>query len=206
MSDIEELGKTIGLGMRKQQNMQQTMTRPGTLSTYFLMPTYRIKIQTTRCKVEHKLIGTAFILGHATNAKLGTAKLGAGTMGGWVEIETLYNIQDITNYGKNYVRDWLYSGNDYPNYIIVGGGDTTFSTDQTKLISEIGITDEDSSDNSTDAIGTIIGEFKATDNYVVNGKVIKEIGLVAGGRHTFRLDTSKGGQTKNVTINTEESS
>ncbi len=188
-SDVEELGKAIGLGMRKQQNMQQTMTKPGTLSTYFLMPTYRVKIQTTRCKVEYKSIGDAFILGHSDNAILGTSELGAGTMGSWTEVETLYDIQDITNYGKNYVRDWLYSGNDYPNYIIVGGGDTAFSTDQTNLITPIGITDEDSSDNSTDAIGIIKGEFKSTDYYALEKFPITN-GLVSWWRMNEKVGTT----------------
>ncbi len=172
-----------------------TELEPGSINTQFFPTYYRVKVRTPRIKVESKTIGNAFILGHSSNAVLGSSALGAGTMGSWTEIETLYDIQELPTYGKELIVDFLNkegSGNvnvGYPNYIIVGGSDTAFNTGQTRLINEIGITDVSTGDKTNAKKFILQGEFKSTDYYATE-KFPITTGLVSWWRMNETVGTN----------------
>ncbi len=175
-----QLGEILGQTISNQQDMQSSLVQPGSINTYFLFGMYRIKARTTRCKVESRTIGTAFILGHASNAVLGTSTLGAGTMSGWSEVETIYTTQELTSAGKESIRDWLYAGTETePQYLAVGTDNTAFNLDDTTLGAELDRvgTARRTTDITNDKKAILTWEVKSTDSSII-GNTAKEIGLL----------------------------
>jgi len=199
---LQELGDELRNIKKDKESMKTELIKPGTRNQRIIFGDYRLKIKSTRCKIEYRDIGSAFVLGHPDNGVLGTSALGSGTMGSWTEIETINTSQEITDSAKDLVATWLKDGSgNGMDYIAVGTSSTAYSVDDdTALGSELD-RKEVSVDTSTDAKIIFTMEVKSTDSTII-GNTIKEVGL---------LNASSGGTlgTRYVisdlaTINTKE--
>ena len=88
-TDIQELGNLIGKNVRDTDDMNQSMSHSAGEDTNIIFPTNTFEIKQLTARAKQRLIGTAFILGHADNGVLGTDELGAGTMGSFTTIRVV---------------------------------------------------------------------------------------------------------------------
>jgi len=185
-------------------------TQPGTTHSYFILGSYGIRLRTTRVKVESKSVGTTgFVLGHPTVGVLGTSALGVGNAGSYSTVETLYDIQSLVDNGKQGVSYFLGKEDSdittygYPNYLIVGTDDTAFTKSDSKLLAELGGTNDVTGDATVTKIATFVCVARSTDNAIVDGNTAKEVGLASAGRTYCVVDTDVGVDRVDVTLNTD---
>ena len=205
MAGIEELGRVLGENIKDKDNMKSNILRHGTENTYFLLARYYLKVRSVGLIVQSRTIGTAFILGHASNGVLGTSALGAGTQGAWSTIETLTAIQRFTNVGRYEIAKWLNSNADAsnedvaadPEYFAFGTDNTAFSESAIAMGTEK-IRKSMSTDSTSTGFATLLAEIKSTDRVV--GDVLKEVGLMIDGRTASRINTAATVTTVNVTL------
>jgi len=170
-----KLAETLGQAIADKNRIKSSQINPGTIHSYFVFNNYRLKVRTTRCKVEYRDIGNAFILGHPTNGVLGTSELGAGTMGAWTEVETLYVTQEIPDVAKNAIAQWLKDGTgNPPSYMAFGTDGTAYTVDDTALGAEVS-RNAVTTDITNDAKIIFTVELKSVDPII--GSTVREIGL-----------------------------
>lgn len=106
--------------------------------------TEQLNIVNTSVKLSELTNGTAFILNHSTNGKLGTGLspqpvLGFGTMSAsWTTVEELTADERITNAGRDAIIQWLKGDSvNHFNYIGYGSGSTAFNVNQTDLATAV---------------------------------------------------------------------
>ena len=99
--------------------------------------TEKLTIYNMRIRVSEVGIGTAFILGHSTNAQLGNDTLGAGTLGTWKVVSETSGAEQITDVGKEEVIKWLKGETaTHFTHTAIGSGTTDFNVSQTVLVTE----------------------------------------------------------------------
>jgi len=205
---MRELGQALGNTIDSGEAGDGT--QPGTTHSYFVLGSYGIRLRTTRIKVEKKSVGTTgFILGHPTVGVLGTGVLGVGNAGSYATVETLYDIQPLVDNGRKAINYFLGKEDSdittygYPTYLIAGTDDTAFIKSDSKMLTELGGTNDVTGDASVSKIATFVCIARSTDNAIVNGNTIKEVGLAAGGRTYYQVDAETGVKRVDVTLNTD---
>ena len=138
MSSPQAMGKTLAGIDRRLTSVETSLTKIGDATATVRWATSKIVIDDV-LKVYTQNIGTAFILGNATNAILGTSALGAGTMGSYSLTETITRPDDLQTTGQELLLDLLTEDStDYFRYGNVGTGTTTSTRNDTALETEVG--------------------------------------------------------------------
>lgn len=175
---VENLGELLGASAKENKAKGETQgLEAGTISTYFVFGNYRLRVRVTRVLMESQTIGTAFILGHPDNGKLGTSTLGEGTLGSFTQIELLNIIQTMPDTAVIELSKWLAGESaTNPDNFAAGTNSTAFAQSDTTLGTETDRTTVDTFTLSTDKKATFVTEIKSTDTGF-HSSAIREIGL-----------------------------
>lgn len=171
ISDEERLGKLIGENIKETQELNQSMSHSSGEDTNIVFPTNTQEIIQIAARTRTRQIGTAFILGHGVNGILGTSQLGAGTRGSWV-VNRVVCPNDT-------FKEWL-AGTEFQ--------DTTNTTA--------------THDSSDEEVSFTNGQVYQTKIFYMNETNILSATPnihVRSGSVKFNIDTSKPGQTINIT-------
>ena len=136
---VSSLSKTIAGLSNQQDSMRQTQVKQDTISNYFVLSDYKLKIQLTKVQLEERTLGDAFVLGNTQQGILGTNKLGESGVGAWGDKENDVVLRNLTRTGKNFVASWLASESyTPPTHVGFGSGSGAPSEGDTTLATETG--------------------------------------------------------------------
>jgi hypothetical protein len=125
----------------KQKVKDQLGDRAENQLTVSKWRTEQLNVYNVRVQISKIPIGTAFIIGHSINGKIGTQTpqnvIGEGTLGEWEVISETAGPEKITDAGIQAIVNWLNADTVAAfNYVAYGSGTTDFAVTQTALTTE----------------------------------------------------------------------
>jgi len=169
----------LGELYRDREDMKRSLSPAADTPPFIHFIQADVVIRSIKYLLETRGIGDAFIIGHTTNAKLGTSELGEGTIGSWSEFASKDYEQKLTNVGRNEIRDWLASESaTRPTHIGIGSSEVAYSIDQTTLAAEIAGERKSITSSSSEKENYFQGWWYSTDIVASGGfSAIREFGI-----------------------------
>ena len=136
---VSEFSKSMGNSQATQSQIVVDSVLPSDELTRFLFNVYKLRVRSTRVKLESQPINTAFILGHSSNGKLnGSSTLGTSGLGTRVTELEEFDIEPMVKTGLYELAKFLANKTDVqPAWLGYGSGSTAMTQDDTALGTEI---------------------------------------------------------------------
>jgi len=149
---VVSAGEYIGKKLSEQTNLRTTIPKRGAITTYFLFPSYAIRLWTSQLIVDRRGIDSYIVVGHSTNGQAVGINYKVGAPAdSWTTIEENYADYPVTLDFRIDVAKWLNNESfTEPSYAEIGTGATVYDYTQTANVTPSGVRKIiETKDNST---------------------------------------------------------